>query len=197
MNTFFKTFFICTIFTFGFLAYKYFCVDSYSANLNVSKNNPVFGTHSTYNEAKPTKKLEKKQEEFNPVIEKKEQKYLHKCYFYSNNGELVLVKRELSFVPSIENSITLLLKGPMISEVKKGIYSEIPAGVDLISVTRQNNDIIVNLSSNFGYGGGSNSIENRVKQISKTVKIHEPSKNIFLYTSTLKVVFLSGYILSM
>lgn len=191
MNTFFKTFFICAILTFGFLAYKYFAVDSYSADLNVSKNNPVFGTHKEYKEASPVKT------QIDKVIPKdekisKENKYEHKCYFYSNSGDLIMVKRELAFIPSIENSITLLLKGPMISETKKGIYSEIPAGVDLISVNRLKNDIIVNLSSNFGNGGGSNSIENRVKQLSKTVKLHEPSKNIFLYIDGKEVEYLGG-----
>ena len=38
----------------------------------------------------------------------------------------------------------------------------------------------------------SNSIENRVKQISKTVKIHEPSKNIFLYIDGKEVEYLGG-----
>lgn len=192
MNTFFKTFFICAIFTFGFLAYKYFCIDSYSADLNVSKNNPVFGTHKEYKEAKPVEVVVKQTESKVQDKNTKIKKYNHKCYFFSNNGELVMVKRELAFAPSIESSIMLLLKGPMISESKKGIYSEIPSGVDLISVTRQGNDIIINLSSNFGNGGGSNSIENRIKQISRTVKIHEPSKNIFLYIDGKEVEYLGG-----
>jgi len=194
MNTFLKTFFVCLVITFSFLAYKFFAVDSYSTDLHVSKNNPVFGTHSSYNDAKPVAKTDNnsKESDFNPVIEKKADKYQHKCYFYSNSGELILVKRELSFKQSLENTITLLLKGPNISEVKKGIYSEIPSNVDLIGVTRQNNSVVINLSSNFGYGGGTNSIMNRVKQLSKTVKLIEPNKEIYLYIDGKEVEYLGG-----
>ena len=198
MNTFFKTFFACLILTLSFLAYKFVSVDSYSADLNVSKNNPVFGLHENLPEAKPVetaKPIEKEviktevQEKQNP---KKLQKYEHNCYFYSASGQLVLVKRDLSFKPSLENSISVLLKGPLISETKKGIYSEIPANVDLISVRRLDKDVIIDLSSNFGNGGGTNSIANRVKQLSKTVKLHEPNKNIYLYINGKEVEYLGG-----
>lgn len=198
MNTFFKTFFACLILTLSFLAYKFVSVDSYSADLNVSKNNPVFGLHENLPEAKPvetTKPIEKeviKTEVQEKQTPKKQQKYEHNCYFYSASGQLVLAKRDLSFKPSLENSISVLLKGPLISETKKGIYSEIPANVDLISVRRLDKDVIIDLSSNFGNGGGTNSIANRVKQLSKTVKLHEPNKNIYLYINGKEVEYLGG-----
>jgi len=203
MNTFFKTFFVCLVMTFSFLAYKYFSVDSYSNNLTVSKNNPVFGTHTNLPEAKPLNENHPKQENQitqveNKLSEKskqekpKTQKYSHSCYFYSNNGQLVLVKRELNFKPSLENSLAVLLKGPLISEAKKGIYSEIPANVDLISVKRIDNKVIIDLSSNFGNGGGTKSITNRVSQLSKTVKIHEPHKDVYLYINGKEVEYLGG-----
>ena len=204
MNTFLKTFFICLILCFSFLAYKYFSFDSYSNDLAVSKNNPVFGVHSNLPEAKPVKKQDDVNKEVaqnksqtSPSIpssqtEIKKNKYVHNCYFYSHNGNLVMIKRELNFKPSLENSIAVLLKGPLISEAKKGIYSEIPANVDLISVKRLDDKVIVDLSSNFGNGGGSKSISNRVKQLSKTVKIHEPSKNVYLYINGKEVEYLGG-----
>lgn len=202
MNTFFKTFFMCMLLTLGFLTYKYFYVESNVGNLTVTKNNPVFGTHPNLPEAKPIEnkpsvETGEKKEEVNKVEPKKEAtpskvKYLNKCYFYSNDGKLILVERELNFKPSIENSIAILLKGPLISETKKGVYSEIPANVDLISVKRTDKDVIVNLSSNFGNGGGTKSITDRVAQVSKTVKIHEPGKNIFLYINGKEVEYLGG-----
>ncbi|MBR3605901.1 MAG: GerMN domain-containing protein [Candidatus Gastranaerophilales bacterium] len=198
MNTFFKTFFACLILTLSFLAYKFVSVDSYSADLNVSKNNPVFGLHENLPEAKPvetTKLIEKeviKTEVQEKQTPKKQEKYEHNCYFYSASGQLVLAKRDLSFKPSLENSISVLLKGPLISETKKGIYSEIPANVDLISVRRLDKDVIIDLSSNFGNGGGTNSIANRVKQLSKTVKLHEPNKNIYLYINGKEVEYVGG-----
>lgn len=199
MNIFFKTFFVCLVLTFSFLAYKFFSIDSYSSDLNVSKNNPVFGIHQDLKEApyldkapqKPQENSAQKSDE-NVQIAKKDTRYDHKCYFYSNNGELLMVKRQLLFKPSLENSIAVLLKGPMIDEAKKGIYSEIPSNVDLIGVTRLGNDVIVDLSSNFGNGGGTKSITNRVKQLSKTVKIHEPNKNIYLYINGKEIEYLGG-----
>lgn len=201
MNTFFKTFFVCLILTFSFLAYKFFCEDSYSSSLQVSKNSTVFGTHQEPKEAPPIQKPAQPQKEPKEpqtpqqppkVNEVKDTKYEHKCYFYSNSGELVLTKRTLAFKPSLENAITVLLKGPLITEAKKGIYSEIPANVDLIGVTRVSDDIVINLSSNFGDGGGSKSITNRVKQLSKTAKLYEPGKNIYLYINGKEVEYLGG-----
>jgi len=192
MNTFLKTFFACLILSFGFLAYKFIGQDSYSSNLTVSKNNPIFGTHQNLPEARP---IENKKT--NVIVENKEEikkdvKYKHSCYFFSNNGELVKAQRELSFKPSLENSIAILLKGPTIAESKKGMYSEIPANVDIISIRQLDKDIIVDLTSNFGNGGGTNSVANRVKQLSKTVKLYEPSKNIYLYINGKEVEYLGG-----
>lgn len=198
MNTFLKTFFVCLILTFGFLAYKFFSVYSYSDDLVVSKNNPVFGTHHNLPEApsveKPaTKPVEPQKQNPDDTKQKNEiSKYSHKCYFYSHNGELLLAERKLSMKPSLESALNVLLKGPLITETKKGIYSEIPANVDLISVTRIENDIIVDLTSNFGNGGGSKSITNRVNQLSKTVKLYEPNKKVYLYINGKEVEYLGG-----
>ena len=46
MSTFFETFFICLVVTFGFLAYKFFSMAGYSPELTVTKSNPIFGTHT-------------------------------------------------------------------------------------------------------------------------------------------------------
>ena len=197
MNTFFKTFFVCLILAFGFLAYKFTSSDSYSLDLKTSDNSPVFGIHEDYSEA-PAIEQPKVQEIHHPTKQEnqqkvvKETKYKHYCYFYNSNGELTKAYRELSFKPSLENAIMVLLKGPLISETKKGIYSEIPANVDLISVKRLDKDIIVDLSSNFGNGGGSKSITNRVSQLSKTIKYYEPNKNVYLYINGKEVEYLGG-----
>jgi len=195
MNTFFKTFFICLVVTFGFLAYKFFSMAGYSPELTVTKSNPIFGTHTEVQnedifDNKVNESAVQKKEE---VIEKpKQQKYTHTCYFYSVSGSLTPVNRELSKKQSIESAITLLLKGPTIPETKKGIYSEIPANVDLISVKRIDKSVIVDLSSNFGNGGGTKSVENRVKQLAKTVRNIEPNKNIYLHINGKEVEYLGG-----
>ena len=189
MNTFFKTFFVCLVLTFSFLAYKFFATDSYSGDLVISKNNPVFGIHQDIKEAPP---IEEKRQQQTEIKQNIQTKYEHKCYFYSINGELVKVKRELSLAPSLKNSLTILFKGPTIAEAKQGMYSEIPANVDLIDIREIADDVIINLTSNFGNGGGSKSIDNRVKQLSKTAKIHYPTKKIYLYIDGKEVEYLGG-----
>lgn len=191
MNTFFKTFFACLILTLGFLAYKFIGADSYSPDLEISKNNPIFGVQDVSKEAKEINK-----EEVQFPVQKQpsssSEKYIHNCYFYSQNGDLIKVQREFSFKPSLENALIVLLKGPTIAESKRGVYTEIPNNVDLISVRQHNNDIIVDLSSNFGNGGGTNSITNRIKQLSSTAKLYEPHKNVYLYINGKEVEYLGG-----
>ena len=200
MNTFFKTFFICLVITFSFLAYKFVQTVGYGPELEVTKNHPVFGVHEEDKEpyfsndnSKNNSNNDNEIKNDTPKPEKVvTKKYSHSCYFYSANGQLISITRELNAKPSTENSILLLLKGPTIAETKKGIYSEIPANVDLISLKRENNSVIVNLSSNFGNGGGTKSVENRVKQLSKTVKAMEPKKNVYLYLNNKEVEYLGG-----
>ena len=213
MNAFIKTFFICLILTLGFLFYQFLSGESYDNNLHIAKDNPLFNSinmnkyssnkedNSNYGilekenivdeaQNKPSE-IEKAQSQ---PIEKKPQieKYTYTCYFFSQNGDLVPLKRKLVAKPTLENTLNLLLKGPLISETKKGYYSEIPPNVDLINVKRQDKSIIINLSSNFGNGGGSQSVENRVKQLSKTAKAFASGKDIYLYVDGQEVEYLGG-----
>lgn len=199
MNTFFKTFFVCLIAALGFLFYQYVSSDSYS-ELKLSSNNPVFGIHDDHplkakenNETKQDTSKEIKNQTPEPIKQNnKKPVYYSKVYFYSNSGKLTLVKREFHNPVGLSKALNILLRGPVISESKNGYYSEIPPNVDLISVQNQNNKVIVNLSSNFGNGGGSQSIENRVKQLSKTVKLYAPNKSVYLYIDGTQVEYLGG-----
>lgn len=201
MSSFIKTFLICLVLSIGYLIYVCFSNDSFSPSLKLSDNNPVFSVNKNYRDSSEDingsqieadeDKSENKTSEV-PSAKELTKKYIHTCYFYSVNGKLIPVKREVEAPLTIENTIALLLKGPLINESKKGIYSEIPANVDLINVQRKNNNIIINLTSNFGVGGGSESVENRLKQLSKTVKTVSPNKNIYLYINGSEVEYLGG-----
>ena len=187
MNTFLKTFFLCLVLSLAFLGYKLLGHDSYNNDLSVSNNSLVFGLH-------PEKKVQQETSKDitssqTPVSDKK---FEHVCYFFAPSGKLIKATRELSFAPSVEHSIALLLKGPYIAETKKGIYSEIPNGVDLIDIKRNGQSLIVNLSSNFGNGGGTQSVNNRVSQLSKTIKHLEPNSNIYLHIEGKEVEYLGG-----
>ncbi len=199
MNTFFKTFIICLIAALGFLFYQYVSTDSYSG-LKLSSNNPIFGLHSTKAENQNVNVPIEPQEMQTPKNNENKQNvqktnnavYYSKVYFFNKSGKLDVVKRKYNEQITLNKAVNILLRGPIISETKNGYYSEIPPNVDLISVKNQGKNIIVNLSSNFGNGGGTQSIENRVLQLSKTIKLYEPNKNVYLYIDGQQVEYLGG-----
>lgn len=199
MNTFFKTFIICLIAALGFLFYQYVSTDSYSG-LKLSSNNPIFGLHSTKAEnqnvnvpIEPQEIQAPKNNENKQNVQKTNNAvYYSKVYFFNKSGKLDVVKRKYNEQITLNKAVNILLRGPIISETKNGYYSEIPPNVDLIYVKNQGKNIIVNLSSNFGNGGGTQSIENRVLQLSKTIKLYEPNKNVYLYIDGQQVEYLGG-----
>lgn len=200
MGVFIRTFVVCLILALGYLTYRYVGTDSYSPSLKISDSNPVFSINkaktpqNTEPDEKPVfQEEETNQQDSKPVTTQElNKKYTHTCYFYAESGKLIPVTREIEAPLTLENTIILLLKGPLISESKKGVYSEIPPNVSLIDVKRKNNSIIVNLTPNFGKGGGSESVENRLKQLSKTVKSLAPGKDVYLYINGEEVEYLGG-----
>lgn len=81
-------------------------------------------------------------------------------------------------------ALKALLKGPTDKELKSKLGSEIPIGTRLVSVQRENEKLIINLSEQFTYGGGASSIITRYKQLMKTLQanLNSPknAKNIYL-----------------
>lgn len=193
MGTFLKTFFICLILSISFLVYKFVLSESYNPDLAPSKDNPVFNYNQKFDKMnEPIKQNEVLKNDENEQNQQIEEKYSYKCYFYSSNGKLAYVTRDFSKQQSLQNIIQMLLKGPTIQETKLGLYSEIPKNVDVISVKTKDNKLIINLTSAFGEGGGSQSVENRVKQLSKTIKANTKIKNIYLYIDNKEVEYLGG-----
>ena len=115
--------------------------------------------------------------------------------FVKQNGENVFTKipREL---PKNKNKLTFaiteLLKGPNASELSQKYYSEIPAETKLLSVMENEDKVIINLTSNFQYGGGSDSLYSRVQQLLKTVLANSPKKEVYLYLNGKQADVLGG-----
>lgn len=65
-------------------------------------------------------------------------------------------------------AIRSLLKGPSAKEKTKGVYSEIPQGTKLLSLEEKPDKIIINLSSDFEQGGGTDGLYKRLFQLIKT-----------------------------
>lgn len=94
-----------------------------------------------------------------------------------------IVKRE--YDPEIDGSkikyaISSLILGPKQGEKTKGVYSEIPAGTEIIGVQERPDKVIINLSSQFEYGGGTDSVYKRLYQLIKTAR-KNTEKPVYLY----------------
>lgn len=128
---------------------------------------------------------------------KKEEKETVEIYFLAldsnSNGIYKKVQRE---VPNgnkkLEYAIKELLNGPNIVEKSTGAYSEIPKSTKLLGIKENGNKIIIDLSSDFQYGGGTDSVYSRMMQLIKTSVSNTNNKNIYLYLDGKQVNFLGG-----
>lgn len=99
-------------------------------------------------------------------------------FFIAQNskGEEVYraVKRE--YVPEVDGTSRLkfalksLVNGPSAKEKKLGVYTEVPAGTRLISITETPSKVVINLSEEFELGGGTDGLYKRLFQLIKTSK---------------------------
>ena len=112
-----------------------------------------------------------------------------------NNYEVYkAVKREYDETvdgQKIKFAIDSLVMGPKPEEKVRGVYSEIPSGTRVISITERPEGIIVNLSSEFEAGGGTDSIYKRIYQLIKTAK-RNTDKPVYLYIEGRKADVIGG-----
>lgn len=101
---------------------------------------------------------------------------------HNTNGEEVYraVKREYlpEYGSKLKYAVKMLINGPSEKEKTLGVYSEIPAGTKIISITESPSRVVINLTSDFERGGGTDSLYKRLFQLIKTVKINS---NLPLY----------------
>lgn len=134
----------------------------------------------------PGKKLETKQKESAEI------------YFLAldsnSNGIYKPVKRDIpeGAGNKLEYAIKELIKGPNIIEKSTGAYSEIPQTTKLLGIKESGNKIIIDFSSDFQYGGGTDSIYSRMMQLIKTAINNTKNKNIYLYLDGKQVNIIGG-----
>lgn len=80
----------------------------------------------------------------------------------------------------VDYAMSELLKGPTDKEQDAGYFSEIPPGTKLISVNEEPKKITIDLSAEFTSGGGSNSMVQRLQEITKTVVSLPQKKPVYL-----------------
>lgn len=88
-------------------------------------------------------------------------------------------RSEISQNP-LQYTITQLLIGPSEQESTQGFFSEIPKGTRLLSVANRDNTIRINLSQQFSSGGGSNSMQQRLAELTQTVLAVEKVKPVYV-----------------
>ena len=108
-----------------------------------------------------------------------------KVYFTKSRApeelSLVPVSRNISKDDSIVSAtLKELLLGPLKGEELKGLMTEIPVGTRLIKVEESEDEVLVDLSSQYLTGGGSAAVQLKYLQIYKTLKKICPSKDIYL-----------------
>ncbi len=72
----------------------------------------------------------------------------------------------------IRYAVNCLMRGPKPEEQQKGVYTEIPASAQIINITEMSDKVVVNLTSAFVTGGGTESLYKRLYQLIKTAKLN-------------------------
>lgn len=174
-------------------------VSSFGSIPKIELNNPVAG--KTTNKPKPVEKEQtevvKKPTEIPTKNEVKKEKETVSIYFLAldsnDNGIYKKVQREVPLGENkLEFAINELLKGPNIIEKSSGAYSEIPKSTKLLKIKQTGNKVIIDFSSDFQYGGGTDSIYSRMMQLIKTSLANTENKKIYLYLDGKQVNFLGG-----
>ncbi len=92
----------------------------------------------------------------------------------------------------LEFAIQQLLIGPNNDESIHGYFSEIPKGARLLSITKTDKEITVDLSKQFTSGGGANSMAQRLTELKSTIKDIEPSKPVYVTIEGQSLELLGG-----
>lgn len=77
-------------------------------------------------------------------------------------------------------AINSLVNGPNANERSKGVYTEIPTSTNVLGVQEYSDKAIINLSSEFAAGGGTDSLYKRLYQVIKTSRLNSDVP-VYLY----------------
>ncbi len=111
----------------------------------------------------------------------------------NDNGIYKKVTRDvIAGEDKFDFAIKELLKGPNLVEKSLGAYSEIPKNTKLLGIKHKGNKIIIDLNSDFQYGGGTDSIYSRMMQLIETAINNSDNKKIYLYLDGEQVNFIGG-----
>lgn len=162
------------------LGYVYF---SFFAEAGFHFNSPIVRQFSNQTEELP-EIIDDNINDENDVVEKKENKTKTvKIFVSDSNGNLRSLNRECDM--NVEKScfayaIKELVNAPTKWEKSKGFTSEIPQGTKILSIREGEGSVMIDLSSAFEGGGGTESTYTRVKQLIKTARANT-KQPVYLY----------------
>lgn len=169
---------ILILLTICYVKYAFFSPEKIGNDVEVSQNEE--------NEATEDEKVSKKADTYINVFfigknENGDELYraVKRKYDRDENGQ------QLSF------AISKLVEGPNQIEREKGIYSEIPSGTKVISVVETDKKAIINLTSAFDNGGGTDGLYKRLYQLVKTAN-KNTKLPVYLYIDNKQVDVIGG-----
>jgi spore germination protein GerM len=92
----------------------------------------------------------------------------------------------------LTHAISALLEGPTSDEKQQGYFSEIPTSTRLIAIDALPDRLVVNLSSQYSSGGGSNSMVQRYRQLAKTILAVPHQKPVYVEVAGKSLEVLGG-----
>ena len=154
---------------------------------------PKFTTDKEFEEIEPPTELPTELPMANDETENKQAKIYFLALNSDANGIYKPVTREIpQNADKLDFAVEELLKGPNIVEKSMGTYSEIPKNTKLLGIKHKGNKIIIDLSDDFQWGGGTDSIYSRMMQLIKTSINNSKNKKIYLYINGKQVNFIGG-----
>jgi len=173
---------VLILITIGYVKYAFFS----SNEPDVKQNTEISQSEDEILEEDSEKTTEKAEEKFINIFfigknENGEEYYraVKRKYDKNENGQ------QLSF------AISRLIEGPSQIEKDKGIYSEIPEGTNVISVVETDKKAIINLTSAFEQGGGTDGLYKRLYQLVKTAN-KNTNLPVYLYIDNKQADVIGG-----
>ena len=114
--------------------------------------------------------------------------------FLTANGEDKIVKyvyEDSSKVSRFNYAIRKLVDGPTDIQRIFKTYSEIPVGTKIIAIIESENKNIIDLTTEFNTGGGTESIYNKLNQLIRTVE-ENTDKPTYLFVNGVQIEVFGG-----
>lgn len=159
-------------------------------NINLGQNDNETKTEESEQVKTPTEVPTKAEE---PAKEKESATVYFLALDSNDNGIYKKVVREVPLnEDKLDFAIKELLKGPNLVEKSMGAYSEIPKETKLLGIKHKGNKVIIDFSSDFQYGGGTDSVYSRMMQLIKTSLNNTNKKSVYLYLDGKQINFIGG-----